>query len=234
MKKLPPKKTFLNLLSIIATLLLLHIGSYLYLENNNLDPESFFFRKLNFNNERNLPTLFSVILHLSASYLLAAIALSKLQLKNRKWFWGTLSLVFLFLGLDELFTIHERIPTNTYSFEEESIFFYNWVVTYIIAIILLAVIFARPLLSLPKKTLFQFIFAGVIFVSGAVVLESIAANIVFQRELTHEEVTLDPVIFTLATFEELFEMLGVALFIYALLDFMKKYRIDPKPVEKLQ
>lgn len=225
MKNLPPKKVFLRILIIIAVLLVLHIGSYLYLLVNNLDPENFLFRKLNFNNERNVPAIFSGMLHFATSYLLVVIALSKLKIKNTKWFWGSLSLIFLFLGLDEIFTIHERMSSNIFDLEENTIYFYNWVLVYIVGLLLLSVIFIKPLLSLPKKTLFKFILAGFVFVFGAIVLETIGANIVFQAELSHEEMAIQPLFFILATFEELFEMLGVTLFIYALLDFINKYRI---------
>ena len=226
MKNLPPKKTFYRILTAILVLLILHISSYLYLMINDIDPESFIFRKLNFNEERNLPAVFSTLLHLSASYLLAVIALSRLTIKKVKWFWGTLSLIFLFLGLDEMFTFHERFSNDIYDLEGDAVFFYDWVLVYIVILIVLMITFFKPLFSLPKKTLIRFILAGIVFVFGAVVLETIAANIVFKENLTNEETSIDPLIMGLATIEELLEMLGVTLFIYALLDFMKKYRIS--------
>lgn len=233
MKKLPPKKTFYRILIAILVLLVIHISSYLYLMMTNGDPESFLFRKLNFNEERNLPSLFSTILHLSASYLLAVIALSKLRIKNIKWFWGTLSIMFLFLGLDEMFTFHERFSNNIYDLEGDAVFFYNWVIVYIAILLVLAIIFFKPIFSLPKKTLMRFILAGIVFVLGAVVLETIAANIVFKENLSNEEHSINPLVMGLATFEELLEMLGVALFIYALLDFIKTYRIPQTTEENI-
>ena len=225
MNNLPPKKTFYRLLTAISVLLILHVSSYLYVVLNNVDPESFLFRKLNFNEERNLPAVFSTLLHLSASYLLAVIALSKLTIKKVKWFWGTMSLIFLFLGLDEMFTFHERFSNDMYDLKGNAVFFYDWVFLYIAILLILMIAFFRPLFSLPKKTLIIFISAGIIFVLGAVVLETIAANIVLKENLTNEETSIHPLIMGLATVEELLEMLGVALFIYGLLDFIKKYRI---------
>lgn len=225
MNNLPPKKTFYRLLTAISVLLILHVSSYLYVVLNNVDPESFLFRKLNFNEERNLPAVFSTLLHLSASYLLAVIALSKLTIKKVKWFWGTMSLIFLFLGLDEMFTFHERFSNDMYDLKGNAVFFYDWVFLYIAILLILMIAFFRPLFSLPKKTLILFISAGIIFVLGAVVLETIAANIVLKENLTNEETSIHPLIMGLATVEELLEMLGVALFIYGLLDFIKKYQI---------
>ena len=58
--------------------------------------------------------------------------------------------------------------------------------------------------------------SGLIFIVGAVGLESIAG---YYQELHGVEYYLYSVIYTT---EELLEMCGIALFIYALLDFMKK------------
>lgn len=232
MKNLPPKKTFSGIIGVIFILLLLHIISYLNLLQNDLDPESFFFRKFNFDSERNVPAIFSGILHFTASFFLALIAFSRLTIKNRRWFWGAISFVFLFLGLDEILVIHEKVAGNIGALEDRGTFFYNWIIVYIGGLLALLFIFLKPLLSLPRKTLFKFLFAGFVFVFGATILEGIAGNIVFQRELAPEDVKTEPIIFILATFEELFEMLGVSLFIYALLDFMKKYRITTLSKEK--
>lgn len=232
MKNLPPKKIFFVILSILAILLLLHIGTYLILLQNALSPENFFFKKLNFDTERNVPTFFSGMLHFTASFFLALIALSQLTIKNRRWFWGSLSFLFFFLGIDEILVIHERVSGNIITLEERGAFFYNWVLVYITGFLVVSLAFLKPLLSLPRKTLYKFLLAGFIFIFGATVLEGIAGNIVFQRDLAPADVKTEPVIFVLATFEEFFEMLGIALFIYALLDFMKKYRIVEEVREK--
>lgn len=236
MKDFPPKRIFIGILGIISILLLLHIVTYLNLLQNNLDPESYFFRKLNFDTERNIPSIFSGLLHFTSSILLARIALNRLSIKNRRWFWGLLSFTFLFLGVDEIFGIHEEVKGNLSILEEKGSFLYNWSLVYLTGTFFLFVGILRPLLSLPRKVLYRFLLAGFIFIFGATILEGIAGNIVFQRGLAPEDVKTDPVIFILATFEELFEMLGVSLFIYALLDFLDKFslaavvRDEPKAI----
>lgn len=225
MKNLPPRKVYYIILGLISVLLLLHIGTYLNLLQNNLDPGSFLFRKLNFDTERNVPTIFSGMLHFTASFFLALIAFSRLTIKNRRWFWTSISFVFFFLGVDEILVLHEKVAGNIGTIEEKGTFLYNWSLVYGAGILVLFFTFLRPLLSLPGKTLFRFLFAGFVFVFGAIVLEGIAGNIIFQRGLAPQNVKTEPIIFILATFEELFEMLGVTLFIYALLDFMKNYRV---------
>lgn len=224
MKFLPRRKSSLVILGIIILLLLLNIGSYLHLLYYDLEPESFFFRKLNFDSERNLPTIFSGILHFTASYLLGTIGISRLIINNKKWFWAVLSFLFFFLGVDEILSIHEKVSGNIKALEEMGTFLYNWVVVYSLGTLILASVILKPLLSLPRRIYYRFILAGIIFIFGAIVLESIAVNFVFQRELASENVTTEPIIFVLATFEELFEMLGVALFIDTLLYFLEKYK----------
>lgn len=224
MQNLSPHKIFYGILAIIAILLLLHIGTYLNLLKNDLGPESYFFKKLNFDSEKNVPTIFSGILHFTASIFLAFIAFSRLTIKNSRWFWASLSFVFLFLGLDEILSIHEKITGNNDSIEEKGAFFYNWILIYGAGVVVLGFTFLKPLLSLPKKTVLMFISAGIIFILGAIVLETIAGNIIFQRQIPPGAEKTEPIIFILSTFEELLEMLGVSLFIYALADFIVKYR----------
>jgi hypothetical protein len=235
LKKKPPfpSKVLYGTLGIIFILLILHIGSYLHLLQNNLNPESFFFRKTNFDSERNLPAIFSGILHIAASYSLAMVAISQLNFKNSKSMWWVLSFIFFFLGVDEILVLHEKIEGNLAGFEENGVFFYNWIVLYGSGILILGAFMAKSLWSLPRKTLYLFITAGIIFVLGAIVLESIAGNLVFQRQLNPEVVKITPAVFILATLEELFEMLGVTIFIFAILDFLYRYRV-PKTEKEVK
>ena len=71
-------------------------------------------------------------------------------------------------------------------------------------------------MRLPKQTLFLFILSAVIFVSGAIGFEMLAG---WQAELNGRENLLHCLLYTC---EEVLEMLGVVMFIYALLAFIAR------------
>jgi hypothetical protein len=212
---------------VIGVLLTLNIISYLNLYYNHLDPESFFFRKTNFDEEKNAPSIFSACLHFIASILLTIVGFSKLKIENSKKFWWSLSFVFLFTGMDELLRIHEKIGgsiSNTY--ETSGILHFAWVIPYVLAVFLLALFIFKPLFRLPKKTVINFIVAGFLFILGAVGVEMLTGWYIEHYQLDETKLFRIPDTFILSTIEELLEMLGMSLFVYAILLFLKKYRLS--------
>lgn len=210
----------------IFILLVLNILSYLDFYYNNLDERSYFFRKTNFNLERNAPTIFSSCLHFTSAILLAVVAFSKLSIKKIKSFWIFLSILILFIGLDELLVIHEKIGRSFgESVETSGIFYFAWVIPYGIALIIIGLAILKPLFKLPKQTRINFIMAGAIFLSGALGIEMFTGWYVEYNQLHNENLLRLPDTFILSTFEELFEMIGIGFFVYSILDFIEEYKI---------
>ncbi len=218
------KKTLYILLGIIATLLLLNILSFWNLHTNGLEEDTFFFKKFNFDTEKNVPSIFSSVLLFSAAVLLFKIAMTRLTFISKKYFWYSLSIVFLFLALDELLRIHEKIgKLFPVSENTPDVFHYAWVIPYGIVTLCIGILYIKPLLKLPKQTLLLFILAGCIFISGAIGLEMIAGWSISQATETLISVRTTPQFFILYTIEELLEMLGVTLFIYQLIRVLEAY-----------
>lgn len=111
--------------------------------------------------------------------------------------------------------------------DNSEIFLYNWIIYYLSGALLLGIIFLKPLLELPKKTLINFFIAGGIFIFGAVVLENIAMNFIENNAIEKSQIVITPEIFVLATLEELCEMFGVTYFIYSILLFREEYKMTP-------
>lgn len=227
-----PRKVFYGLTGIILILLILNIVSYLHFFLNDLTPRDYFFRKTNFNTEKNLPSIFAGVIHFIAAFYLAIIATTRLEIEKAKRFWWAMSGIFIFLGLDEIFRIHEKIEGNvTFVNDSLGFFLYNWIVYYGIALLILAILFFKPLLSLPKKTLYQFIAAGLIFVTGAIGIENLTGYLISHQPLPERLIINNPMFFSLYTVEELLEMMGVAYFIFAMLQFLKQHK---SPLKKGQ
>lgn len=221
-----PKKIFLIITGIIFLLFVLNVASYLHLIFNDLESSNVFFRKTNFNIERNIPTIFSSCLHFTAAILLGYVALSNLKISSSKNFWWFMSLVLLFTGLDELLVIHEKLGRSiSESFDTSGLFFYSWVIPYIGGCLILGLLIIKPLLRLPKKTSLNFILGGFIFISGAVGIEMFTGWYVDNSSFNLSKLDVIPEIFILYTIEEFLEMFGMAYFIYALLKFLKIYTL---------
>ncbi|QED37437.1 hypothetical protein FK178_06750 [Antarcticibacterium arcticum] len=227
------RKTLVGLTGIILSLLLLNIISFLNVHINDLGQNDAFFKMTNFNTEKNIPSVFSSLLHFLASICLGFVALSKLTVKKFVIFWWTMSFIFLFLGLDELLRIHENISGHTGVNEQDSgPFLYTWILYYMGGLLLLGIFFFKPLFQLPRKTLLSFIFAGILFVLGAVVLENVAGKYIWSNGIQPDVVQIIPEIFIMYSIEEFLEMFGVSFFIYSILKFLHLYRV-PVVIKKV-
>ena len=89
---------------------------------------------------------------------------------------------------------------------------YPWIVVGLILSGVLGIAFLRFIVQLPRKTRALVVLAGLTYLGGALGMEMVAANF----EELHGAENLG--YFMISTTEELMEMLGVAVFLYALLD----------------
>lgn len=171
-----------------------------------------------FGNEANFPTFFSALLLLLSSTI--SFCLYKLDLvganKQNVRYWLTLSLILLFLSADEAVQIHEQLMSVTHYLipNLSSILASAWVVPYALIALVVAFYFLRFVFRLPKKTRNLVIAAGFTFVSGALALEIVETYL-------HSEYGVKHILFTLNILvQELLEMTGIVLFVYALLDYL--------------
>lgn len=171
--------------------------------------------------EKNIPTLYSSVTMLLCSGFLAIIAIAKKRLaKNNYFYWAGLAAIFLFLSADEFATIHERLITPLRErLGTSGIFYFAWVIPYGILGILLFLIYFRFLLSLPAKMRNLMILAGVIYVAGALGFEMIDG---YWYELHGADI----IYVLMTTLEETLEMVGILVFIYALMSYIEVEFLD--------
>ncbi|WP_299124388.1 hypothetical protein [uncultured Winogradskyella sp.] len=182
----------------------------------------------NVNLEANLPTYFSSLMLLANGILLAVIGYGSKEKSGKFWYWIGLSAIFVFLALDEMIQIHEQLRAPMESLlGTTGILYYAWFIPYIIIALLIGIAYFKFMMQLPKRTLKLFIVAGVLFVSGAVVMEAISgmhAEKYSERTLTYA---------LMYSFEEFLEMSGAALFMYALIEYItiefKNLKLKFKP-----
>lgn len=174
----------------------------------------------------NIPTWYA-----SSSLLLCAILIFIIAYIERttasRWtrYWFGLGWIFIFLSIDETATIHEQIGAALGTISPTlaglgGLFNYTWVVFGIAAVTVVTVLYMRFFIDLPKRSRTLFFLAAAAFVGGALGIEMVnawIADALGDRTIPYVAMTV---------VEEAFEMIGVLVFVYALLDYMsQRYRI---------
>ena len=171
--------------------------------------------------DSNITTWYSSVTLFISSLILLTIAIVKKGIADPfALHWQFLSVIFAFLSLDEVAMIHERmgeILETLSPVEFDGWLYFQWVLIGLPVTLVVGFAYAKFLLHLPARTRNLIILAGGLFIGGALGLEILAG---YQESLNTGS---DFVYKLITTVEELWEKLGVMVFIYALLSYMEKY-----------
>lgn len=166
--------------------------------------------------EANIPTLYQSATMLLCAGLLAVIATARKRENKRDYlYWAGLAAVFLFLSADETAGIHERliVPLRN-ALHTSGALYYAWVIPYGVLLIGIMVIYFRFLFTIPVRFRYWIISAGILYIAGALGGELIGG---YWAELHG----LDNLTYTLiTTCEESLEMVGILVFVHALLSYI--------------
>src|ERR671912_780479 len=199
--------------------------------------------------ERSIPTWFESILFLLCSILLAVVTVAKKQRSDRYSLqWGVLSIILLLLSLDEVASIHEAIGQETErllhsitGFTPSGAISFFWVVPGAVFVLIVLLAYLKFLAHLPQTTRRLFLFAGALFVLGALGIEMLTAQVVSSSGgianwivsssggiVDRGSASAIPTILKglQTVVEEMFEMLGLTAFVYALLAYICSYVED--------
>ena len=199
--------------------------------------------------ERSIPTWLESILFLLCSILLAVVAVASKQRNDRySLHWNVLSIILLLLSLDEVASIHEaigqqseRLLHSTTGLTPSGAISFFWVVPGAVFVIIVLLAYLRFLANLPQTTRRLFLFAGALFVLGALGIEMLTAQVVSSSGSISDWIVssfggivdqgtagaIPTILKGLQTsVEEMFEMLGLTAFVYALLAYISSYVED--------
>lgn len=217
-----PKRTaqILVIVTLVLVLASVFAGFIEFaLGDQDLPGDRFFVHLFSVRGESNIPTWFASSMLMLCSIILATIALGKK--KTREGYvlhWAGLSAIFLYISVDEASRIHELASTPIQTaLNTGGVFSFAWVIPGTILVLIFLLAYARFLVALPRETRTLFIVAGAIFVMGAIGMEIIGGRYWEQqggRDFTYAMMT---------SIEELLEMLGAIVFIYALLSYMRSH-----------
>lgn len=174
--------------------------------------------------ERNIPAFYSWLALLVCSIFLGIIAYAKkVSCERYVNYWGGLSAIFFYLSLDESIGIHEKfVKPLQDKFQTTGFLYFAWVIPGGIFVFICLLTFLRFLSALSAKTRRLFLIAGTMYVGGALGMEIVGgyyayfhlADFPLYKDMTYAVIT---------TIEETLEMLGIIIFIYALLDYIGSY-----------
>lgn len=168
--------------------------------------------------ENNIPAWYSSTALLGAAFLLGLIGLMERNRCSRfSIHWIVLAFVFLYLSIDEATYLHEIliVPLRN-RLGTSGIFYFAWVIPAFFVVTAFALAYISFLIHLERRTRVLIIVAGAIFVGGALGVELAGGAMADQFGLRSVSYTIVMMI------EELLEMLGIVLFIYALLSYLRK------------
>jgi hypothetical protein len=178
--------------------------------------------KLNLNGEANLPAWYQSSTLLFCALLLALLASVKTFARAPYlWHWRLLSLIFLYLSIDEAVSIHEQAIEPLRSLlHAHGVLYYAWVIPGALFVLGVGLAYLKFLAHLPPRTRWLFVIAGAVFVGGALGIEMVegAYEDFYGEYMTGARAMIYALILTA---EELMEMAGIIIFIYALLDHLQ-------------
>ncbi len=164
------------------------------------------------NGEDNFPSTYSTIILFLCAGLLAMIGAAKRERQHRfAVHWLVLSIIFVYLGIDESISIHEHISYRlSASWDGDKPLYFAWILPYGLLLLLLAWKYWKFLNHLRPQIKRLFIVAGSVFLLGAIGFEMLSGLIAMQYEPENLWYA------ALGSVEELMEMTGIVIFIYAL------------------
>lgn len=164
--------------------------------------------------EGNIPSWYSGSLLLISAVLLAAIAAdTRTRQASYRERWTVLAVLFMLFSLDEIAYLHEAANTLL-SQLWSSYLQIGWIIPGVISVFVAGLWFAPFLLNLPSKTKWLFIIAAFVYLSGALGLEVIDNFLMSEMDVQAAPMLISN------HFQDLLEMVGSSIFIYALLSYI--------------
>ncbi len=169
--------------------------------------------------EGNIPTFTNALLLFIPSQILLLISVWKFSVKDKfRFHWIGLSLIFLFLAIDESTVLHEQLikPMRAIA-DAKGFFYFTWVIPGAVAVGLFGLVYLLFFLHLDKKFKWLFFISLGVYIGGVIGGEMISGYYASALGLKNFKYAI------VASLEESVEMIGCSLIIYSLLEYIKHY-----------
>jgi hypothetical protein len=209
--QISPRQTTMALATIAAILAALSIGQHLY-PGNDVPID-----RINLDSEISIPTWFQSTLLLLAGALTALIALLSSRASGsyvRHWIVAAVALILM--SGDEMLALHEMLidPMRALLDVGGGVFYFAWIVPGAVVAVAFAATYLRFLAHLPERIRKLFVTAGVLYLMGVLGMEALDGAYASSQGSD----TLGYMLLT--DLEEVFEMAGLLVLVYALLSYL--------------
>jgi len=222
------RKLSIVLIAIFIVLFVAH--GVVTLLRYRLIPESPFAESLDrffsMDREANFPTYFNTLLLFIAAqtFFLMGSKRSYIDFYSRTY-WYFLSVIFVFLSVDEFVSFHEQlidlIP-QIFGIGGTGLFRFAWIIPYGLFVIGFGSYSIQFLLTLKKEYMVKYLFAGAVYVFGALVMEALGGTVFAQN---NNVPTLEYILYYV-TPEETLEMLPLIYVIDLNLKYLSSSEAD--------
>ncbi len=203
------------LFSVAMHALLQSLNWYVYFQQNGQLYE--LSNRFDFDDESSVPTWIAqaLFLAISATAFIAAYV-QKFTAPRRLWvFIGTVSLLF---SLDEVASLHEyalqTLHVVAYQDAKPTEYANAWLLVLPFLTLIAGWVTWKIWLHFPKKTLVLFVISGLVFISGAVLID-LFTSVVDRETFLHQGI--------LVGIEETAELLGTSVALYAIIQYLESH-----------
>jgi heme A synthase len=176
------------------------------------------FPALDIDREYNIPTVFSSLLLLLVALVLAIVTrLEKARTSSAVLYWSILSWGFLFMAIDEIGSLHERLisPIRKLLGDRSlGIFYFAWIIPAMMLIVILALFFWRFWIHLSRKIRKNLLIASILYLGGCIGCEMLGGYYAELYGFQNFGYGL------IASMEEGLEMLGAIVFSWGLMTYI--------------
>lgn len=177
------------------------------------------FAMLDLNAEANIPTWVSASLMLVVSLLALLVAAATRNGGKRGWFgWGLIAAGAMYISLDELAQLHERLGgVEPPPGQSGGVLYFTWVIPALVLVPIVLMVILPFLLRLPRRTRWLLLAGGGLYLAGALGMEMLAGPWAEAHGQLNFRFAL------MAHIEEVLELLAATVLLYAILDHAQRH-----------
>jgi hypothetical protein len=226
--RLRPRNAVVLFAAIIGCLFLADAGTLFARYSFGHDYLFGFVPLFDLDQEQNVPTYFATAQLLICAGLAFVIGFAERRCGGRDYrYWIGLGFMCLFMSLDEMVGIHERIvnpiirPFSGASGPREP-FYISWVIPYSALVAVLGLVYLPFVRRVPARIRRLAIVSAILYVTGALLAVLIAGYCFESRSNWGKDLTYG----LNALFAETLEMVGILILFYALMTYIDQYLPD--------
>jgi len=173
-------------------------------------------RVFNIDQEANIPTWFTAGVALYLAMMASMIASAVKSQGKSAWSWRGIALMGIYIAMDEVAGFHElAIDPIRDKWEISPWLYQSWVIPAMAVVVFISIIYSRFVWKLPMYSKFYLLLGGLIYLTGAIGVESVGGFVLTTQGLNDWYVQLSHI-------EEFLEMMGLIIILYAVVEYARR------------